>query len=284
MANVLDTDKQARIILALCEGNSIRATARMVGCSKDTVSALLKVVGAHCKNHHDRFVTGLAAQNVQVDELWSFVGKKDKRASFTDKAEGMGDCWTWTALDRDSKLMVAYRVGNRDARTAEAFLQDLKDRLANRIQLTSDGLSLYLRAVEKAFRWDGVDYAMLVKVYGAAMEDARRYSPAECIAAEKHWVMGQPKEEAVSTSHVERSNLTVRMQTRRYTRLTNAFSKKVEYHLYATALFFTYYNFCRKHQTLTKQANGVHQTPAMVAGLTDRVWTVYDILNLLQGN
>ena len=284
MSNVLVADKQAAILRALCEGNSIRATARMIGCSKDTVAALAKIVGAHCKNHHDRFVRGLSAQRVQVDELWSFVGKKDKRATLQDKAEGRGDCWTWTALDQDAKLLVSYRVGLRDVRNADAFMLDLKDRLATRIQLTSDGLTLYLRAVERAFKWSGIDYAMLVKVYGGAVEEGRRYSPAECIGAQKHWVMGQPKQDDVSTSHVERSNLTVRMQARRYTRLTNAFSKKVEFHLYATALFVTYYNFCRSHQTLTKAAKGVHTTPAMAAGLTDRVWTVQDILNLLQGD
>lgn len=283
MANVLSTDKQAQILKALCEGVSVRGTARLVGCSKDTVQALLKVVGAHCKNHHDRNVTGVEASRVQCDELWSFIQKKDKLTSLLDKAEGRGDCWTWTGLDQDSKLMIAYRVGQRDARNAEAFIADLKDRLSARIQLTTDGLSLYLRAVEKAFKWNGIDYAMLIKIYGQPVEESRRYSPAECIGAEKHWVMGQPIAENVSTSHVERSNLTVRMQSRRYTRLTNGFSKKVEFHLFATALFVTHYNYCRKHETLTKANRGIHTTPAMAAGLTDRVWTVYDLLDLLQG-
>jgi IS1 family transposase len=281
--NVLTSDRQAAILRALCEGSSIRATARMVGCSKDTVQALLKAVGAHCKNYHDRFVRGVSPNRVQADELWSFVGKKDKRATFSDKREGRGDVWTWTALDQDSKLMIAYRVGQRDAKNAEAFMADLKDRLSERIQLTTDGLSLYLRAVEKAFKWNGIDYAMLVKIYGTPLGDERRYSPAECIGAEKHWVMGQPKEADVSTSHVERTNLTVRMQARRYTRLTNAFSKKVEFHLYATALFFMFYNYCRKHETLTRANRGIHTTPAMAVGLTNRVWTVYDLLDLLQG-
>ncbi len=283
MANVLPFEKQAQIIKALCEGMSIRGTARFVGCSKDTVQALLRVVGAHCKNHHDRFVTGVAASQVQCDELWSFVGLKDKRAKISDRREGRGDVWTWTALDRDSKLAIAYRVGQRDARTAYAFMSDLKDRLNGRTQLTTDGLTLYLRAVERAFKWNGIDYAMLIKIYGQPSDAERRYSPAECIGAEKHWVRGDPDDAEVSTSHVERHNLTVRMQSRRYTRLTNAFSKKIEFHLYATALFFTHYNFCRIHQTLTKASKGVHTTPAMAAGLTDRVWSVADILNLLQG-
>lgn len=284
MANVLTSDKQAQIIKALCEGLSIRGTARLVGCSKDTVQALLKVVGAHCKNHHDRFVRNVEARSVQADELWSFIGKKDRRASLADKREGRGDCWTWSALDQDLKLVIAYRFGHRDARNATAFISDLKDRLATRIQLTTDGLPLYLRAVEKAFKWDGVDYAMLVKIYGKPVEGHHRYSPPVCDGAEKHWVMGQPNTEDVCTSHIERQNLTVRTQSRRYTRLTNAYSKKVEFHLYATALFFAHYNFCRVHQALTKLAGGVHTTPAMAAGLSDRVWTVRDLLALLQGN
>jgi IS1 family transposase len=281
--NVLTIDRQAAILRALCEGNSIRGTARLVGCSKDTVSALLKVVGAHCKNYHDRFVRGVESKRVQADELWSFVGCKEARLYDDERGQGRGDVWTWTALDQDSKLIVSYRIGNRDARNAEAFMLDLKDRLASRIQLTTDGLTLYLRAVEKAFQWNGVDYAQLVKIYGQPVEESRRYSPAECIGIEKHWVTGQPIEEDVSTSHVERHNLTVRMQSRRYTRLTNAFSKKVEFHLYATALFVMHYNFCRVHQTLTRARSGVHVTPAMAAGLTDRVWTVADLLALLKG-
>lgn len=212
---------------------------------------------------------------------------KDKRATPEDRLEGRGDVWTWTALDQDSKLAIAYRVGLRDAPTADAFMADLKDRLADRVQLTSDGLKFYFRAVEKAFGWNGVDYAMLVKTYGPSGQSGtsdRKYSPSEFVSAEKQWVMGEPKNEDVSTSHIERSNLTVRMQSRRYTRLTNAFSKKVEYHLYATALFFMYYNFCRPHATLTK-AHPRHYptTPAMAAGLADRVWTVNDLLVLLQG-
>ena len=198
-----------------------------------------------------------------------------------------GDVWTWTALDQDSKLAIAYRVGKRDPIDANAFMEDLGDRLANRVQMTTDGLKIYLRAVEGAFGWGGVDYAMLVKLYGAAgseKDPSRRYSPGVCIGIEKSSIMGTPDEADVCTSHVERQNLTMRMQMRRFTRLTNAFSKKVEFHLYAVALHFMHYNFCRPHMTLSRANRGIHTTPAMAAGLANRVWTVYDLLNLLHGD
>jgi IS1 family transposase len=283
--NTLSIDRQAAVLRALCEGNSIRATARLVGCSKDTVQKLLRDVGCHAKNFHDRFVRNLSAKRVQLDELWSFVGMKEKHATAEDKKAGRGDVWTWYGLDSDSKLIVAYRVGSRDATNANAFVADLADRLANRVQLTSDGLRYYLAAVESAFGWNGVDYAQLVKIYGAdnAVGSAKRYSPAEYVRAEKSWIMGQPKMEDVSTSHVERLNLTTRMHIRRFTRLTNAFSKKVEYHLYAVALHVLWVNYCRPHTTLTKAAKAAKTTPAMAAGLTDRVWTEKDILALLDG-
>ncbi len=194
--------------------------------------------------------------------------------------------WTWTALDQDSKLIVAYRVGNRDPKTGHAFIQDLHDRLSSRVQLTTDGLTIYLTAVERAFGWGQVDYAMLIKLYGHSPdgEENRRYSPAVCVGTRKEPIMGRPEEADVCTSHVERQNLTMRMQMRRFTRLTNAFSKKVENHLYAVALHFMHYNFCRPHQTLTRANRGIHTTPAMAAGLTNRVWTMEDILNLLHGD
>lgn len=281
----LHIDKQAAILRSLVEGNSIRSTCRITGAAKGTVSNLLKVVGAHCKNHHDRFVRGVESERIQADEIWSFAGCKQKNVKLGDVERG--DVWTWTALDSDSKLMVAYRVDDRSLEAAMAFMADLAPRITTRCQLTTDGLSMYLPAVESAFGWNGVDYAMLVKQYGpihAEREAARRYSPAECVGAEKKWVMGRPDMRDVSTSHVERQNLTMRMGMRRFTRLTNAFSKKVEFHLYAVALHFTYYNYCRPHTTLTKANRGIHTTPAMAAGLTDRVWTVYDILNLLHGD
>ena len=281
--NILSTAKQIAVLKALAEGCSIRATARLVGCSKDTVQALLRVVGAHCKNHHDRFVRGLLCTRVQCDEIWSFVQKKERSVTPEEKAQGRGDCWTWTGLCQDSKLFIGYRVGQRDAPNADAFMADIADRLALRPQVTTDGLHFYFQAVEQAFTWGGCDYAQLIKIFGAAVDMDRRYSPPTCTGIDKRWVMGHPKEEDVTTSHVERNNLTIRMQSRRYTRLTNAFSKRVEYHLYATALFVTVYNFARVHRTLTQARQGVHTTPAMAAGIADRVWRMEDVLNLLQG-
>jgi IS1 family transposase len=228
-------------------------------------------------------VRHVAAKQVQLDELWSFVGKKEKRTSREEKAMGLGDVWTFYALDRDTKLVIAYRVGNRDMPTTHAFVQDLADRLANRVQITSDGLHLYRTAVEAAFGWWGTDFAQLVKIYAADWEAAKgRYSPAECIGAEKTQIMGDPDPDSVSTSHVERMNLTTRMQVRRFTRLTNAYSKKLANHLYAVALHVMWVNFCRPSQVLSKGRNKV--TPAMAAGLADRVWTAEDILDLLHSN
>jgi IS1 family transposase len=277
--NTLTIERQAAILRALCEGNSIRATCRLTGAAKATVQKLLRDVGCHAKNYHDRFVKDVWAQRIQVDELWSFVGKKERIATAEDKAQGRGDVWTWYALDQDSKLIVAYRVGNRDARTANEFIQDLSERLSERVQLTSDGLSLYLVAVEKAFKWGGVDYAQLVKIFGQEIGGQRRYSPPEVIGTQKTWVMGKPAPQNVTTSHVERMNLTTRMQVRRFTRLTNGFSKKLEYHLYAVALHILWVNFCRPHSALSKGKRKV--TPAMACGLAVRVWTAEDILKLM---
>jgi IS1 family transposase len=285
----LSVERQAAILSSLIEGNSIRATCRLTGAAKGTVLSLLRIVGAHCKNHHDRFVRELPCTKIQCDEIWSFCGSKERNVPLGKKGTGeQGDVWTWTALCADTKLIASYRVGQRDPENAHAFVSDLAERLANRVQLTTDGLSMYLTAVESAFKWNGVDYAMLVKIYGSnynANEAAhRRYSPAVCLGAQKEWIMGKPDFDEVSTSYVERQNLTMRMQMRRFTRLTNAFSKKVEFHLYAVALHFTFYNYCRPHQTLTKANRGIKTTPAMAAGLTVRPWTVYDILKLLHGD
>jgi len=281
--NILSRERQAAVLRSLCEGVSIRATCRLTGVAKATVQKLLRDVGCHAKNYHDRMVRGLTSKRVQVDELWSFVGKKEARTSFADKAQGKGDAWTWYALDQDAKLIIAYKVGNRDAAAANAFMLDVADRLDLRVQLTSDGLALYLPAVEKAFKWSGVDYAMLVKIYGSPdAEGQKRYSPAECIGTQKTWVMGKPKIEDVNTSHIERMNLTTRMQQRRFTRLTNAFSKKIEYHLYAVALHVMWVNFCRSHVTLTKaHPHRYPTTPAMAAGLADHVWKIEEILALM---
>jgi IS1 family transposase len=285
MNNTLSVERQAAIIRCLVEGNSIRATCRMTGAAKGTVLRLLKVVGAHAKNHHDRFVRDIDSERIQCDEIWSFAGCKEGRVPLEQQGGERGDVWTWTALDQDSKLAVAYRVGKREARDAKMFMDDLADRLSSRVQLTTDGLSLYFRAVEESLGWARVDYAMLIKMYGQSdPEAARRYSPAQCTGIRKEWVMGMPEEKDVCTSHVERQNLTMRIQMQRFTRLTNAFSKKVEYHLYAMALHFLWYNFARPQMTLTKANRGIKTTPAMAAGLADRPWTVYDVLELLQGN
>jgi IS1 family transposase len=281
--NLLSTDARVRVLLALVEGNSIRATVRQTGVAKGTILALLRDVGAHCKNYHDRFVRGVNAKRVQADEIWSFVGAKDRNIAPADKGHGRGDVWTFTAMDADSKLMIAYRLGTRDARVAMPFMLDLADRLAGRVQLTTDGHQMYALAVENAFGWNGCDYAQLVKIFGPSPESERRYSPSVIVRAEKEWVMGQPDMDRVSTSYVERQNLTMRMQMRRFTRLTNAFSKKLENHRYAVALHFMHYNFCRAHATLTKE-RGVRTTPAMAAGLATEIWPVERILELLRGD
>lgn len=282
--NVLAREDQIAVLKCLVEGCSMRATSRLTGVARNTIAALLRDVGAHCKNHHDRFVRDLRAKRVQADEAWAFCGVKERRATPEHKAAGKGDAWTWAAIDQDSKLVIAYRVGSRSGDMARKFMLDLAARLATRVQLSTDALSQYLTAVEEAFGWNGVDFAQLEKIYGSPPDGQRRYSPSIVLGTKKHHVMGKPVIADVCTSHVERQNLTLRMQARRYTRLTNAFSKKLEYHLYATALHFMYYNYCRAHMTLTKAAEGTRTTPAMAAGLTDRVWTVEDLLDLLLGN
>jgi len=272
--NKISAFKQAGIVRALAEGNSIRATARMTGTSKATVLKFLVELGEFCSFYQDQIIRNLATTRVEADEIWAFVGAKQRRAT----RSGDGDIWTFTAIDADSKLMITWLVGGRNPDNALAFMSDLKGRLANRIQLTTDGHHMYLSAVERAFGYNKIDYAMLVKTYGQPTDDARRYSPPECTGALKERIMGKPVEELVSTSYVERANLSMRMGMRRFTRLTNAFSKKAENHAHAVSLYFMFYNFCRVHQTLTKATNGVHTTPAMAAGLTDRVWKVEDIV------
>lgn len=281
--NILTADRQIAVLKALVEGNSLRATARMPGVARQTVANLLRDVGSHCKNHHDRFVMDVKAERIQADEIWSFCAKKEKNALPFEKARGEGDCWTWVAMDPDSKPVVSYKVGSRSGGVARAFMLDLADRLANRVQLTTDALNQYLGAVEEAFGWNGVDYGRLIKIFGATTAAAGRYSPARLVRTEKETIMENPDYSELSTSHVERQNLTMRMQMRRFTRLTNAFSKKVEFHLYAVALHYTYYNYVRPHGTLSEE-QGKPTTPAMAAGLSERVWSFADILNLLQSN
>lgn len=273
--NKLSLDDRARILHLLCEGMSIRAITRLTGASKNTVSKLLIDAGKACAAYHDANVRNVKAARVQVDEIWSFTYAKQKNVAAAKEApEGAGDTWTWTALDADSKLIVSYLVGGRDAEYAMWFMDDLASRLATRVQLTSDGHKAYLQAVEGAFGCD-VDYAQLVKMYGPTITAPGRYSPAECTGAKKVRVMGSPNIGDVSTSYVERQNLTIRMHMRRFTRLTNAFSKKVENHAHAVALHMMYYNFVRIHKTL-------RVTPAMAAGVVDRLWEIADIAKLVE--
>lgn len=274
--NKMPPEKRAHTLHLLCEGLSIRAITRLTGASKNTVAKLLDDAGKVCMEHHDKAVRNVNAKRVQVDEIWSFTYAKQKNvATATAAPEGAGDTWTWTAIDADSKLVLSWFVGGRDAYCAHAFINDLAGRLATRIQLTSDGLKAYLEAVEGAFGAD-VDYAQLVKLYGTSPESAKgRYSPAECTGIIKTPIEGKPDPKHISTSYVERQNLTIRMHMRRFTRLTNGFSKKVEQHANAVALHFMYYNFCRIHKTL-------RVTPAMAAGVTDRLWDLKDIVALIE--
>lgn len=275
--NRLTSDERARILHLLCEGMSIRAITRTTGASKNTVIKLLVDAGKACMAYHDQFVRKVKASRIQCDEIWSFCYAKAKNVADAKAAPiEAGDVWTWTALDADSKLIVSYLVGGRDAECADYFMDDVRQRLANRVQLTTDGHTAYLTAVERNFGGD-VDYAQLIKIYGAPTGKAqeRRYSPGECCAIKKQAVTGNPVEAHVSTSYVERSNLTMRMHMRRFTRLTNAFSKKIENHAYAVALHMMYYNFVRIHKTL-------RVTPAMAAGLSDKLWEIGDIVTLIE--
>lgn len=278
--NRLNLDRRAAVIRGLVEGNSIRSVARMTGTDKDTVLRVLVEVGEFASIYQYHALVNLPCERIEADEIWSFVGAKKRNAT---KA-GQGDLWTFTALCATTKLAVSWMIGQRDSLTANAFMRDVAKRLANRVQISTDGHNMYLGAVEKAFGWNGADYAMIDKDYGQTQvpqDPTRRYSPAICIGVDKSWVMGDPDMDKVSTSYVERCNLTMRMQMRRFTRLTNAFSKKAENHAHAVSLHFMFYNYCRPHMTLTKAANGIKTTPAMAAGLTDKVWTVEDILALM---
>lgn len=272
--NQLDRKRRAAIVAALVEGSSIRATSRMTGVAKGTILKLLGDLGRACEEYHCRTVVNLRSKRIQCDEVWSFCYAKQKNvpAALRDKP-GVGDVWTWTAMDADSKMVVSWLVGQRDAGYATEFINDVAGRLATRIQLTTDGHRTYLEAVEGAFGAD-VDYAMLVKLYGEAPEAEKRYSPAQCIGCHKTRIEGNPDPRHISTSFIERQNLTMRMSMRRFTRLTNAFSKKVENLEAAVALHFMWYNFGRVHQTL-------RGTPAMEAGISDHVWSLEEIVGLL---
>ena len=272
--NQLSTEKRAQIIGMLVEGNSLRATSRMADCSINTVTKLLLDVGAACLEYQDETLRNLTCKRLQVDEIWSFCYAKEKNVPQDKKGVfGYGDVWTFTAIDADSRLVPTWHIGRRDIENATAFMEDLAGRLRNKVQLTTDGHRMYLEAVESAFGGD-VDFSQLVKIYGKSPQESEtRYSPAECIGVEKHKINGMPKDKDVSTSYVERQNLTMRMSMRRFTRLTNGFSKKIENLFFSVALYFMYYNFGRIHKTL-------RISPAMESGVTDHLWTLEEISNL----
>ena len=273
--NKLSSQERAHILQLLCEGMAIRAIVRVTGVSKNTISKLLVDAGAACQAYHDDHVRNLNSKRIQCDEIWSFCYAKAKNVASAKAAPAnAGDVWTWTAIDADSKLIVSYLVGGWDGGYAAEFMEDVAQRLAHRVQLTTDGHRAYLDAVEDAFGCE-VDYPQLIKLYGTPPEGERRYSPVECIGARPSPVMGNPDPDHISTSYVERQNLTMRMHMRRFTRLTNAFSKKVENHMYAVALHFMHYNFVRIHKTL-------RVTPAMEAGVTERLWEMSDIVALIE--
>jgi IS1 family transposase len=267
--NRLPIQKRTQILGLLVEGNSLRATSRLADVSINTVTKLLVDLGAGCAEYHHKNVREVRVRRLQCDEIWSFVGAKQKHVRPERKAEGWGDAWTWVALDADTKLCVSYLVGGRDGGWAREFMNDCASRVQGRIQITTDGHRVYLDAVEDAFGAD-VDYAQLQKIYGASDEPDTRYSPAVCIGCDMKVVSGDPNPKHVSTSYVERQNLTMRMGMRRFTRLTNAFSKKVDNHCAMVAIHFMYYNFGRVHKTL-------RVTPAMQAGLADHVWSLEEI-------
>lgn len=274
--NRLSYKEQAQILRCLVEGNSIRGTARICGRSKDTVMKLGVDVGKACLAYQDKTLVNLPCKRIECDEIWSFCHAKKKNIPEDKQGEyGYGDVWTYTAICADTKLIPTWAIGNRDAETANYFMQDLATRLTNKVQLTTDGHNKYLEAVENAFG-DDIDYAMLIKIYGGA-EDSKtqkRYSPAECTGTAKRTITGTPIKSLVSTSYVERSNLTMRMSNRRFTRLTNAFSKKIDNLMFSVALTFMHYNFCRIHKTL-------RVTPAMEAGISDHVWDLEEVAELL---
>lgn len=271
--NRLNLQKQVQVIASLVEGNSIRATCRMTGVAKGTVLNLLADAGKVCSEYQNKSLRNLSCKKIQCDEIWSFCYAKDKNVPEDKRGKfGYGDVWTFTALCADSKLVPSWHIGMRDLGNATIFMRDLASRLKHRVQLTTDGHRMYLESVEEAFGKD-IDFSQLIKLYGASDEGEKRYSPAKCIGTQKVRVQGNPDSDKVSTSYVERQNLTMRMSMRRFTRLTNAFSKKVENLGHAVALHFMYYNFCRIHQSL-------RVTPAMEAGVTDHVWSIEQILDL----
>jgi IS1 family transposase len=275
--NKLSSERRIHVLSALVEGCSIRSTVRMTGVAKNTISKLLEASGRACDAFQHRAMRSLTCQRLQIDEIWSFCYAKEKNVPDDRKGiMGYGDVWTFVAIDADTKIIPAWMVGNRDACNATSFIQDVARRLANRVQLTTDGHRMYLEAVEEAFGGE-VDFAQLVKIYGSAGRSdspEARYSPGECCGAEKHVITGNPDRDEISTSYIERQNLTMRMRMRRFTRLTNAFSKKLDNHMHALALHFFHYNFVRSHQTL-------RMPPALKAHVTDHVWTLEELVELI---
>lgn len=275
--NKLPIAKRVQIINLLVEGSSLRATSRIADVSINTVTKLLVDIGQACQLFHDEVVRRVSAKRVQCDEIWSFIYAKEKNKP--QDVEGAGDAWTFVGIESDTKLVISWLLGDRDIDTATFFMKDLAERVKGKMQLTTDGLKAYLDAVDAAFPTDDeIDFAQLVKIYGPSTggDNERRYSPAECTGAEKRVVYGQPDPKFISTSHIERQNLTMRMHMRRFTRLTNGFSKKIENHGYAIALHFVFYNFVKAHKTLKV-------TPAMAAGLSKRFLTLEDLVNLTDG-
>ena len=271
--NTLANEDRIRVVAALVEGNSIRSTSRMTGAARNTVTKLLVDLGQACMAYHDQRVRNVTVRRLQCDEIWAYIGAKAKNVSAAKKEIGWGDVWTWVGIDADTKLVVSYLVGGRGADWAKDFMEDCASRIKNRVQITTDGHKAYLEAVESAFGAD-VDYAQLHKIYGASLENEARYSPAVCIGCEMKQVIGNPDPKHVSTSYVERQNLTMRMHMRRFTRLTNGFSKKIDNHAYAVALHFMYCNFVRIHSTL-------RVTPAMESGLSNHAWDLAELVGLL---
>ncbi|MFI5109459.1 MAG: IS1 family transposase [Terriglobales bacterium] len=272
--NRLSSNERTRVVAALVEGNSIRSTSRMTGIARNTVTKLLVDLGIACMKFHDENVKNVRVRRLQCDEIWAYVGAKARNVSIEKKEIGWGDVWTWTAIDADTKLCVSYLVGGRGADWAMDFMQDCARRIRGRVQITTDGHRVYVDAVEGAFGMD-CDYAQLQKIYGAPSdEEQRRYSPATCIGCDMKVVSGNPDPQHVSTSFVERQNLTMRMSMRRFTRLTNAFSKKLENHAYAVAVHFMHYNYVRIHSSL-------RVTPAMEANLSDHAWSLDELVALV---
>jgi IS1 family transposase len=276
--NKLSITQRAKILRLLCEGCSLRSISRAEDVALNTVTKLLIQAGIACAIYHDEHVRGVKATRVQCDEIWSFIGvkAKNRQKSYRSTDPTAGDAWTWTAIEADTKLMISYWVGGREAEDATILMNDLRSRLANRVQLTTDGHKAYLNAVEDNFGAD-IDYAQLVKLYGSERGDTaeRKYSPPECVGTRKDTITGRPDEKHVSTSYVERHNLTMRMAMRRFTRLTNAYSKKIENHYHAVALHVFFYNYIRQHASLNKW------TPAMAAGLDTRLWDFADVVKLI---